>query len=84
MGWPAFTAAGAVQGKASDGTLAKDLKLWAIMGHPCGEPFIASQFLAAHPDFSYQKEFLRDMPGEIWALLGILKTELEKCFRPHS
>jgi hypothetical protein len=70
MGWPAFTAAGAVQGKATDGTLAKDLKLWAIMGHPCGESFIASQFLSAHPEFSYQKEFLHDMPGEVWTLLG--------------
>ncbi len=70
MGWPAFTAAGAVQGKATDGTLAKDLKLWAIMGHPCGESFIASQFLSAHSEFSYQKEFLHDMPGEVWTLLG--------------
>ncbi len=70
MGWPAFTAAGAVQGKATDGNLAKEMKLWAIMGHPCGEPFISSKFLSAHPEFSYQKEYLHDMPGEIWTLFG--------------
>lgn len=38
MGWPAFTPAGAVQAKATDGNLAKEMKLWAIIGHPCGEP----------------------------------------------
>jgi hypothetical protein len=70
MGWPAFTAAGAVQAKATDGNLAKDMKLWAIMGHPCGEPFISSTFLTAHPEFGYQKDFLRDMPGEKWTLFG--------------
>jgi hypothetical protein len=70
MGWPAFTAAGAVQAKATDGNLAKEMKLWAIMGHPCGDPFISSTFLTAHPEFNYQKDFLRDMPGEKWTLFG--------------
>ena len=72
-GWPAFTPAGAVQSKATDGSLAAEMKLWAIIGHPCGHPFIASEFLAAHPDFSYQQQFLRDMPGQTWTLFGILK-----------
>jgi hypothetical protein len=70
MGWPAFTPAGAVQGKATDGTMAAEMKLWAIIGHPCGEPFIAEGFLNAHPEFNYQKEFLRDMPGQIWTVFG--------------
>ena len=70
IGWPAYTAAGAVQGKATDGNLAKEMKLWAIMGHPCGEPFIASKFLSAHPEFSYQQQYLRDMPGQVWTLFG--------------
>lgn len=72
MGWPAFTAAGAVQGKATDGNLATEMKLWAIMGHPCGEPFIASRFLSDHPEFGYQKEYLRNMPGHEWTLFGKL------------
>ncbi len=63
-----FSTYGAVQGEATDGNLAKDMKLWAIMGHPCGEAFIAKDFLAAHPEYSYQKEYLRDMPGEKWTL----------------
>jgi hypothetical protein len=70
MGWPSFTPAGAVQGKATDGTLAKEMNLWAIIGHPCGESFIAKEFLAAHPEFNYQQDFLRDMPGQKWTLFG--------------
>lgn len=70
MGWPAFSPAGAVQSKATDGTLASEMKLWAIIGHPCGEAFVASDFLASHPEFLYQKEYLRDMPSQIWSMFG--------------
>jgi hypothetical protein len=70
MGWPSFNPAGAVQGKATDGQLASGMKLWAIIGHPCGQPFIAEKFLTAHPEFSFQKDFLRDMPGQVWTLFG--------------
>jgi len=28
------------------------------------------KFLTAHPEFSYQQQFLRDMPGEVWTLFG--------------
>jgi hypothetical protein len=66
----AFDPSGAVQGKATDGTLVTDMKLWAIMGHPCGEAFIAKAFLEKHPEFSYQAEYLHDMPGQVWTLFG--------------
>ena len=61
---------GAVQGKATDGTLAGEMKLWAIMGHPCGEAFIASDFLARHPEFNYMKDYLHDMPSQVWSEFG--------------
>jgi hypothetical protein len=70
MGWPAFTPAGAVQAKATDGTLAAQMKLWAIIGHPCGQPFSANKFLSEHPEFDYQKDYLRDMPSRNWTLFG--------------
>ena len=65
-----YDASGAVQGKATDGTLAGAMKLWARMGHPCGESFVASDFLARHPEFSYQKGLLHDMPSQPWTLFG--------------
>jgi hypothetical protein len=69
-GQPSFDPNGAVQGKATDGTLIKEMKLWAIIGHPCGESFIAKDFLTQHPEFNYQAEFLHDMPGQVWTLFG--------------
>jgi hypothetical protein len=65
-----FYPTGAVQGKATDGTLATDMKLWAIMGHPCGEAFIAADFLAKHPEYNYLKDVLKDMPSQKWSLFG--------------
>jgi len=57
---------GAVQGKASDSTMAKDLRLVARVGHPCGQDFLAKPFLAAHPDFAWQEPYLRDMIAGPW------------------
>lgn len=64
----AYFAAGAVQGKATDANLASKMQFWAIMGHPCGESFKAKNFLDAHPEYNIQKDFLRDMPGNVWTL----------------
>jgi hypothetical protein len=69
IGWDAsYFAAGAVQGKVTDGNLAAKMQFWAIMGHPCGESFYAKKFLEAHPEYNVQKDFLRDMPGQEWSL----------------
>jgi len=57
---------GAVQGKASDSTMAQQLRFVARMGHPCGETFQAKPFLAAHPDYAWQEPYLRDMPAGPW------------------
>jgi hypothetical protein len=71
INWDAsYYPAGAVQGKATDGNLAKNMQLWAIMGHPCGQPFNAKTFLDAHPEYQFQKEHLKDMPGQVWTLFG--------------
>jgi hypothetical protein len=71
MNWDAaYYPAGAVQAKATDKTLATKMQLWAIMGHPCGEPFIAADFLALHPEYNYQKALLRDMPRQEWTIFG--------------
>jgi hypothetical protein len=66
----AYVPSGAVQSKATDGNLAENMQLWAIMGHPCGQPFNAKSFLDSHPKYDFQKEFLRDMPSQVWTLFG--------------
>jgi hypothetical protein len=59
---------GAVQGKVTTAALAKDLKFWARMGHPCGSDFIAADFLSKHPEYKWLEPHLKDMKGNPWTL----------------
>ena len=64
--WEPFYPGGAVQGKATDSIMAKDLRLVARTGHPCGEDFLAKPFLAAHPEYAWEEPYLRDMKAGPW------------------
>jgi len=66
--WPPYYPGGAVQGKVTTSDLAKKLEFWARMGHPCGEDFIASTFLAKHPEYKWMLPYLIDMKGHPWTL----------------
>ena len=66
--WVPFFPGGSVQGKATSAVLAKDLKIWARMGHPCGRDFLAAPFVARHPEFAWQVPLLRDMKANPWTL----------------
>ena len=68
--WGPYYPAGAVQGKVTSAALAKDMNFWARMGHPCGEDFIASLFLAKHPEYRWQEKYLKDMKSHPWTLFG--------------
>ena len=57
---------GAVTGKVTDSDLAAKLSFIGRAGHPCGEDFLAEPFLAAHPEFVWQKTILHDMKAGPW------------------
>src|SRR5271165_5200396 len=59
---------GAVQGKAADSNMAKDMRLVARMGHPCGQDFLVKPFLAEHPEYAWQEPYLRDMKAGDWTI----------------
>lgn len=65
-GDPPFDPAGAVTGKVMDSDLAARLSFIGRAGHPCGEDFYAAPFLAAHPEFVWQKPILHDMIAGPW------------------
>ncbi|HKW56301.1 MAG TPA: C45 family peptidase [Candidatus Acidoferrum sp.] len=65
-GWAPYFPGGAVQGKATDSTMTKEMKMMARVGHPCGDDFLAKPFLAAHPEYAWQAPFLRDMKAGPW------------------
>jgi len=66
--WLPYYPGGAVQGKATSTALAREFKIWARMGHPCGRDFDAAAFAAAHPEWAWQLPYLRDMKAHPWTL----------------
>jgi hypothetical protein len=66
--WGAYYPGGAVQGKATDSSLAERMSFQARAGHPCGQDFIAKDFLSTHPDYSWEAPELRDMKSGPWTL----------------
>lgn len=66
--WAPFYPGGAVQGKVTTGALAREMKLWGRMGHPCGRDFIASEFVKLRPEWAWQAPFLKDMKANPWTL----------------
>lgn len=63
-----FNPAGSVNGKVTSAALAGEMKMWARMGHPCGEDFLAAPFASARPEFAWQLPYLRDMKAGPWTL----------------
>ena len=64
---------GAVQGKVTSAELAKDMKFWAHMGHPCGESFIGAEFYKKHPEYEWQSKYLKNMLSYPWTLFEAKK-----------
>ena len=65
-GSKAHAPSGAVSGKVTDSDLAAKMSFIGRAGHPCGEDFFAAPFLAAHPEFAWQKPILGDMKAGPW------------------
>ncbi|MGC9223307.1 MAG: C45 family autoproteolytic acyltransferase/hydrolase [Terracidiphilus sp.] len=63
---PPFDPEGAVTGKVTDSDLAAKMSFIGRAGHPCGQSFLAAPFLAAHPEFAWQKPILHDMTAGPW------------------
>src|SRR5450432_1570190 len=70
---PPFYPMGAVQGKVTTAELAKDMKIWAHMGHPCGQDFIGAPFYKAHPEFNWMSKYLIEMKSYPWTLFTAKK-----------
>jgi hypothetical protein len=64
--WDPYYPGGTVQAKAADAALAKKMAFVARAGHACGGNFKAAEFLAAHPEYAWQKPALTDMIAGPW------------------
>ncbi|MBV8894495.1 MAG: peptidase C45 [Acidobacteria bacterium] len=64
---PPFGIAGTVQNKATTAAMARQMSFVAAAGHACGIDFKAGAHLQSHPEFTWQKELLRDMDSQPWS-----------------
>jgi hypothetical protein len=72
MPWqPPYGAAGAVQNKVADATMAEHMSFTAAAGHACGLSFKAVEYLHEHSGFSWEKALLRDMDAFPWTTFAI-------------
>jgi len=73
-GWqPPYGPAGTVQNKVADASMAVRMALSVAAGHSCGLDFAAASHLAAHPEFAWQKRFLKDMTSQPWTVFEAAK-----------
>jgi len=70
---PPYAIAGAVQNKIADANMAAQMSFAVAAGHACGIDFKAAEHLKNHPEFNWQKDFLRDMPSRPWTIFTIQK-----------
>ncbi len=66
--WGPYYPGGAVQGKVTDSRWAEHMSIIVHAGHPCGQDFIAKDFLASHPEWSWQGPKLKDMKSGPWTI----------------
>jgi hypothetical protein len=70
---PPYGAAGAVQNKVADATLAEQMSFTAAAGHACGLSFKAGEYLSQRPGFSWEKHLLLDMDAYPWTTFSIAR-----------
>jgi hypothetical protein len=68
---PPFGTAGAVQNKAADATMVKQMSFTAAAGHACGKNFKAQEHLREHPELSWEQGLLRDMDAYPWTTFSV-------------
>ena len=70
-GWQdPFGPAGSVEAKVADSAMAEKMSFVAGNGKPCGVPFHAARFLAAHKEYSWQKSELEDLKANPWIVVS--------------
>jgi hypothetical protein len=73
--WAPYYPGGTVQAKITTAEMAKKFQFWAHMGNPSGKDFLVDPFLKAHPEYSWQKPYLKDMKAQPWTLFTAGDTQ---------
>jgi hypothetical protein len=65
-----FTPFGSVDGKVVSSADIEALSLWAVSGRADGTEFDADEFLRQHPQWDWQRGYLKDRPQQPWKHIG--------------
>lgn len=66
-----FQPRGTLDGKVCDSAMARELTFLARWGTSCGRPFVAGEFLEAHPQWGHLEGYLHDRPARPWVRFGV-------------
>jgi hypothetical protein len=69
---------GAVDGNVCDSAMAKKMQFLLRWGTSCGTPFVADDWLAANPQWEWQRGYVMDRPTQPWSLFEA--QEAQKSF----
>lgn len=65
-----FTPFGSIDGKVADSADIAAMRLWARFGRADGTGFDAAEFLRQHPQWNWQRGYLKDRPEQPWTHIG--------------
>ena len=63
-----FNPGGALDGTIISSGLAKDFSFWAKHGRSCSIPFLVDEFMRKQPEWSWQKDYIKDRTWQPWTL----------------
>jgi hypothetical protein len=75
---PPYGIAGAVQNKISDATMAERMSLLAAAGHACKLDFYAAPHIKAHPEFLWQRSFVKDLRAHSWTEFSSSEKQMKQ------
>jgi hypothetical protein len=61
-----FYPAGSVDGKVTTAEAARSMSMWGRFGRADGAPFDAEEFLRLHPQWNWQRGYLKSRPSQPW------------------
>jgi hypothetical protein len=68
--WGPYYPGGTVQSKVTDSAMAERMEFWGAIGHHNAPDFLVKEYLAAHPEYEWAREILRDLKSRPWSRFG--------------
>lgn len=68
--WGPHYPGGSLDGMVTTAELARQGKLWAHWGKPCGEPYLWREHLRDHPEYAWQAPLAQDLIAYPWTLFS--------------